>query len=232
MKKSKIAKVIGLFSLLILGIGSLAGCENQTTSEPNVKTTKKIIPTDQTNTATKSSDITNTESSSSTTTDQSKQNTQYGTAKLLKSKQWDRSVKQGPMLIQMIDMKIVKVSANEDQLNAAYFDDVTSPYYFLEFNISVQNTDNNRLILGGITAADIDNSELDQVIKVGSGVTWHASAPIEVNPGVTKKAKFQALLTASQVQSMKTLSLTFGEVNDEDYNKVTDESNPTKLNVD
>ena len=58
-----------------------------------------------------------------------------------------------------------------------------------------------------------------------------ADIPIRVNPGVTKTVTCQGLLKEDMLNSLNKLSVTFGEVEDKNYNTVTEEADPTSVDI-
>ena len=102
----------------------------------------------------------------------------------------------------------------------------------LQFSYDITNNSNKKLDLLGVSAVDVDSKELGQIITLHDNEDIDdADIPIRVNPGVTKTVTCQGLLKEDMLGSLNKLSVTFGEVEDKDYNTVTEEADPTSVDI-
>lgn len=242
MKKT-LFKTLLLLSIVTFSGSLLSACGKADSQNTSVKRTKKITTTTSSEDKSKEKVVSSSEEStsiieSSSSEDENNgssdvENTDYGKVTTIKEKETNKQIKQGDLSITIKNVKILKYEPkNKAQLSLANFENVKNPYYVVQFNYDVTNNSNKKLDLSGVSAVDLDSKELGQVIMLqDNGDTYDADAPVRVNPGVTKTVTCQGLLKEDMLGSLNKLSVTFGEVEDKDYNTVTEEADPTSVDI-
>lgn len=240
MKKT-LFKTLLLLSIVTFSGSLLSACGKADSQNTSVKRTKKITTTTSSEDKSKEKVVSSSEESTSSIESSSSEdenngssdveNTDYG--KVTTIKETNKQIKQGDLSITIKNVKILKYEPkNKAQLSLANFENVKNPYYVVQFNYDVTNNSNKKLDLSGVSAVDLDSKELGQVIMLqDNGDTYDADAPVRVNPGVTKTVTCQGLLKEDMLGSLNKLSVTFGEVEDKDYNTVTEEADPTSVDI-
>ena len=241
--KKKLFKTLLLLSIVTFSGSLLSACGKDDSQNTSVKRTKKISTTTSSEDKSKEKVASSSEESTSSIESSSSEdennssfdveNTDYGKVTTIKERETNKQITQGDLSIVIKNVKILKYEAKDrDQLDSAYFENVKNPYYVVQFSYDITNNSNKKLDLLGVSAVDVDSKELGQIITLHDNEDIDdADIPIRVNPGVTKNVTCQGLLKEDMLGSLNKLSVTFGEVEDKDYNTVTEEADPTSVDI-
>lgn len=242
MKKT-LFKTLLLLSIVTFPGSLLSSCGKDDSQNTSVKRTKKISTTTSSEDKSKEKVASSSEESTSSIESSSSEdennsssdveNTDYGKVTTIKERETNKQITQGDLSIVIKNVKILKYEAKDrDQLDSANFENVKNPYYVVQFSYDITNNSNKKLDLLGVSAVDVDSKELGQIITLHDNEDIDdADIPIRVNPGVTKTVTCQGLLKEDMLGSLNKLSVTFGEVEDKDYNTVTEEADPTSVDI-
>ena len=216
-------------NLEVLNNSTLASKFIDVMFEGNINLLSSYDNTDKVNTSSIESSSSEDENNSSSDVE----NTDYGKVTTIKERETNKQITQGDLSIVIKNVKILKYEAKDrDQLDSANFENVKNPYYVVQFSYDITNNSNKKLDLLGVSAVDVDSKELGQIITLHDNEDIDdADIPIRVNPGVTKTVTCQGLLKEDMLGSLNKLSVTFGEVEDKDYNTVTEEADPTSVDI-
>ncbi|ATP37316.1 hypothetical protein [Ligilactobacillus salivarius] len=241
--KKKLFKTLLLLSIVTFSGSLLSACGKDDSQNTSVKRTKKISTTTSSEDKSKEKVASSSEESTSSIESSSSEdennsssdveNTDYGKVTTIKERETNKQITQGDLSIVIKNVKILKYEAKDrDQLDSANFENVKNPYYVVQFSYDITNNSNKKLDLLGVSAVDVDSKELGQIITLHDNEDIDdADIPIRVNPGVTKTVTCQGLLKEDMLGSLNKLSVTFGEVEDKDYNTVTEEADPTSVDI-
>lgn len=232
-------KTVGILTLL-LASASLVACGN---TKKEVHETKEVSTTVTKNNQAKSSSSSVAKESGakpSAAVDTSsreavKDDDDYGKITTLKTYTVNKDEKHGDISANISDVKVLQYETkNKDQREFADFEDVPETYYVIEMDMTLVNNSSDKQLLQGISTMAVNKEELEQVNEYEKPDAPNSGdGELSLKPGISKKVKFSGLLTAEQVNNLKNLTFTFGEVNadNDDADTLTEEGDPITINL-